>query len=100
MPPEPTAIKLARLEGKIDTLIINSEAVRAAQSAQGLRIAALPCDRHSKRISEALKTIGGLSVNGVRSATRMATVWTAIKIAGVVLVSVAGLLFTAWNVVR
>ena len=81
-------------------LIANTSAIQVSQVEQGLAIARQPCARHAKRISELVKAVENISVNGIRTATKMATVWTVVKISGTVLASVAGLLFAAWRVIR
>jgi 3-deoxy-D-arabino-heptulosonate 7-phosphate (DAHP) synthase class II len=43
---------------RLHALGANVDVIRESQSAQGSRIASLPCERHARRISEMLKRLG------------------------------------------
>lgn len=52
------------IDRRLDKLEANHDLILEAHHAHGRRIAALPCERHARRISEALKRLGVAEVTG------------------------------------
>jgi len=74
---------VGELRGEIRATRADVQLVRVEQQEQGKRIASLPCDRHARRISEALRALHAEEVTGrveiARGETRRATLDTVWK---------------------